>query len=157
MPIRWRLHIITGLILAAVTIAAVTPALIDTLLCTPTGRRYTAAAAGALDALSREVANILLPLGPGGGARCPRLEAGALVLALQLCCGLVAPSLYLYISELRWVGCRVWGAGSLQPTACVSMCNHLVSLPLTLVCLVSGSYCTQGQQLSQCWAWASAA
>lgn len=104
MPVIWRRHVQLSLLAVAAYNAALLPSVVDTLLCTPASRAYTRSLYRAIDATAFSVGGMLLPFQALAlPEAAPRAQAYNVVLWLQLCLGLLVPSVCLYCQEVRWV------------------------------------------------------
>jgi hypothetical protein len=104
MPVIWRRHVQLSVLAIAAYNAALLPSVVDTLMCTPASRAYKRSLYRAIDATAFSVGGMLLlfqALALPEAA--PRAQPYDVVLWLQLCLGLLVPSVCLYCQVVRWV------------------------------------------------------
>eukprot|EP00878_Enallax_costatus_P005623 GHUV01005897.1.p1 GENE.GHUV01005897.1~~GHUV01005897.1.p1 ORF type:complete len:363 (+),score=81.13 GHUV01005897.1:791-1879(+) len=104
MPVLWRYHIIHSSMILSVFNTLFLPSVIDTLLCTPQSQHHLQLIHGAIESAAFQLGNTMMPMSLAATSvsrTVARGQAYTLTLWLQLYLGLLVPSMYLYMFEIR--------------------------------------------------------
>lgn len=107
MPVLWQYHVPSTLLLLLSFNMLFLPSVVDTVLCTPKSIGYLHQVHAAVESAALQLGSSVLPvsLSSDGVPRTgSKQQAYSLVLWLQLYFGVLVPSMYLYIAEMRYVG-----------------------------------------------------